>query len=94
MASQAKLKQTYGYGSIEHFSPKPNSTRWPNAPQAINIVLGFEEALKLHLAIGERLSAINKMNRTTKEGKRAAVNLCAYIQLGGTVTVTAGKLSQ
>ena len=94
MVSQVKLKQTYGYGSIDRFSPKPNSTRWPNAPEAINIVLSFEEALKLHFAIGERLSANNKMNRATKEGKRAAVNLCAYTQPGGSVTVTAGKLSQ
>ena len=53
----------------------------------------FEEALKLHLAIGERLSAINKLNRATKLGKKAAVNLCAYTGHGEAMTVTEGKLS-
>ena len=92
MVAEAKQKQTYGYGSIDHFSPVPGGTKWANPPPAINITVSFEEALKLHLAIGEALSAINKLNRATKDGKRAAVNLCAYTGPGETVTVTKGKI--
>ena len=93
MASPAKVKQTYGCGSIDHFSPTPGGPRWPDPPPAVNIVLSFEEALKLHLAVGERLSAINKLNRATRQGKKAAVNLCAYTGPGEAMTVTDGKLS-
>ena len=34
--------------------------------------------MKLNLAIQARLLDINRLNRSTKAGKGAAVNLCAY----------------
>jgi hypothetical protein len=41
----------------------------------LNILVSFEDALKLNLAIDECLRRLNKYNRSTKEGKRGAVNL-------------------
>ena len=70
----AKKKQSYGGCTIDHFSPA-KAEGWP---KAINIVLGFEEALKLQLALQARLMDINRLNRSTREGKAAAVNLCVY----------------
>ena len=69
MAVAPRSKASFGTVAIDHFSPAPGGPKWPAPPPAVNVVLGFEEALKLHLAIGEALSAINKMNRSTKEGK-------------------------
>jgi hypothetical protein len=48
MAKEVKRKVTYGSAYISHFSPDlPAGT-----PKAINVVLSFEEALKLHLSLG------------------------------------------
>lgn len=85
MAKEMKKKQSYGGCTISHFSPA-KADGWP---KAINIVLGFEEALKLQLALQARLMEINSLNRSTKEGKAAAVNLCVYTD--GRLTVNPGK---
>lgn len=75
MGSGAKRKKTYGSCTIDHFSPPlPEGT-----PKAINVIVGFEEALKLHLSLGQVLGHLNGYNRSTTEGKRAAVNLCVRI---------------
>ena len=47
----ARKKQSYGGCSIDHFSPA-KADGWP---KAINVVLGFEDALKLQLALQARL---------------------------------------
>lgn len=52
----------------------------------VNIVLSFEEALKLQLAIQARLLDMNRLNRSTKEGKSAGVNLCVFMDKQITVT--------
>lgn len=85
MTLQAKKKRSYGGCTISHFSPA-KADGWP---KAINIVLGFEEALKLQLALQARLMEINSLNRSTKEGKTAGVNLCVYTD--GRLTVNPGK---
>lgn len=43
------------------------------------MVVSFEEALKLSLALEEAVRDINKLNRSTKAGKAAAVNLTLYL---------------
>jgi len=75
MAIVAKQKQSYGSCSVDHFSP-PSQEGWP---PAVNIVLGFEEAMKLQLALQARLLDMNRLNRATKEGKTAAVKLCVHV---------------
>ncbi|MEK7856487.1 MAG: hypothetical protein AAB288_10375, partial [Acidobacteriota bacterium] len=42
------------------------------------IVLSFEEALKVHLSLGQELAKLNSYNRATAEGKRTAIDLCLY----------------
>jgi hypothetical protein len=76
MSANIKRKVTFGSANVDHFSPPlPEST-----PKAINIVLSFEEALKLHLSLGQLLGHLNGYNRSTTDGKRSAVNLCVYTQ--------------
>lgn len=70
----AKRKSTYGSSYIDHFSPAlPGGT-----PKAVNVILSSEEALKLHLSLGQLLGHLNGYNRSTSDGKRMAVNLCVY----------------
>ena len=71
-----RRKTTFGSTSVDHFSPPlPEAT-----PKAINMVLSFEDAMRLHLSLGQLLGHLNGYDRSTVEGKRTAVNLCVYTQ--------------
>ena len=66
MATKPKQKAfTFGTCALDHYGPAPLSAN----TRAINVVVGFEEALKLHFAIGEGLSALNKHNRAARAGR-------------------------
>ncbi len=82
-----KKKGSFGSVSIDHFSPEP-TTDWP---KGINVVLSFEEALKLHLGLGQILGHLNAYNRNYKEGRDAAVNLCVFTDVRQ-VTITEDKV--
>jgi hypothetical protein len=72
----AKQKQyTFGTCSLNHFSPPVISS----STRALNIVVSFEDALKLNLAISEGVRALNKNNRATREGRDSALNLTVYL---------------
>jgi hypothetical protein len=53
MPNPIKRKKTFGSVTIDHFSPEMAAA----APVAINIHLSFEDALKLHLGLGQLLGA-------------------------------------
>lgn len=74
MAAEIKTKQTFGGSDIGSIRPAPGDC----VPTAMNIVISFEEALKLHLSLGQALAKLNGYNRATKEGRRTAVNICLY----------------
>jgi hypothetical protein len=42
--------------------------------------ISFEEAMRLHLGLGQLLGKLNSHNRATTAGKRSALNLCIYPQ--------------
>ena len=93
MARKAiKQKDTFGGVSVDHISPpKPRGQEsWPGSA---NIVLSFEEALKLHLGLGEILGHLNSYNRSTKAGKQTAVNLCLFFSRMR-ITINEGKTKQ
>lgn len=78
-----RQKETFGGANIDHFSPAlPEGT-----PKAINMTLSFEDALKLHLSLGQILGKLNSYDRSTKAGRRSAVNLCVYTQVNRVVVV-------
>ncbi len=89
MKQQIKKKESFGSVAIDRFSPPQGD----NAPKAINITISFEEALKLHLGIGQLLGHLNGYKRSTTQGKRAAVGLCVYTQLKR-VTIYEAKLAK
>ena len=74
MAKDIKQKKTFGSVRVARFSPMlPAQT-----PKAINIHISFEEAMRLHLGLGQALAKLNSYDRSTKAGKQSAVNLCLY----------------
>ncbi len=72
--AEIPIKKTFGGAYAAMIRPEPGET----TPQAFNVYLPFDEALKLHFAIGQALAKIGGYNRSTAAGKRAAVNLCLY----------------
>lgn len=87
MAKEIKRKSSFGTVSIDHFNPAVTES-WP---KGMNITLSFEEALKLHLGLGQLLGHLNGYNRSTTEGRRSAVNLCVYTEVKQ-ITITEGRL--
>lgn len=84
-----RKKETFGGANIDHFSPPlPEGT-----PKAINMTLSFEDALKLHLSLGQILGKLNSYDRSTKAGRRSAVNICVYTQVNRVVVVE-GKIHE
>ena len=89
MGSDVKRKETFGSAHVDFFSPA-----LPDAvPPAMNMVLSFEEALKLHLSLGQLLGHLNGYNRSTSDGKRTAVNLCLYTKQKR-IAVVEGRLKK
>src|SRR3954468_10708384 len=80
-------KKTFGGAYAAMIRPEPGET----TPRAFNVHLEFDEALKLHFAIGQALARIGGYNRSTSAGKRAAVNLCLYPHKRR-ITINEGKL--
>jgi hypothetical protein len=60
--------------------------------QVLNIAIEFEEALKLHLAIGECIRKLNSYKRSTTAGKRSALNLVVHLSQSQ-VTINETKLA-
>ena len=85
MAKEIKLKKSFGSVTIDRFSPKVPE----GMPKALNIHISFEEAMRLHLGLGQALAKLNSYDRSTKEGKRSAVNLCLYLDKGR-ITINEG----
>ena len=86
MPAPIKRKKSFGSVAVDHFSPQPAA----ESPAAVNIHLSFEEALKLHLGLGQLLGHLNGYNRSTKAGRRSAVNLCVYPKKGR-ITINEGR---
>ena len=82
-SSQIRQKETFGGANIDHFSPQLPE----GSPKAINMTLSFEDALKLHLSLGQILGKLNSYDRSTKAGRRSAVNLCVHTQANRMVVV-------
>jgi hypothetical protein len=70
----ARQKESYGTIRVNHFSPALTD----KVPKSINIVLSFEEAMKLHLGLQDILLDLNSLNRATVAGRRTGVNLCVH----------------
>lgn len=87
MPKVIKTKVTFGGTDVAVIRPQPKD----DAPEAMNVIVSFEEALKLHLSLGQALAKLNSYNRATKAGKETAINLCLYTHRKR-ITVNEAKL--
>jgi len=83
--------KTFSFGACEVAGYSPKRENWKLNTKVINIKVGFEEALKLNLALDECIRKLNKYKRSTKAGKRSAVNLILHLDLDR-LAVAEGKL--
>ena len=70
-------KKTFGGCDIANVSPELAALT-PDT-KILNVRISFEEALKLHLSIGECISKLNSYNRGTKAGRRTSLNLAIHL---------------
>ncbi len=71
---------SFGGCKISRISPGLNKV-WLNI-KTLNVIVGFEEALKLNLAIDECVRKMNQYAKNTREGKRVALNIVIHFNLG------------
>lgn len=83
-----KSATTFGSARVARIQPQPAL----GARQSMNVMVTFEEALKLHLAIGQGLGELNRLDRRPAEAKKACINLCIFPQ-DGYLTVTQDKIT-
>lgn len=86
-------EKTTSYGSCSFERVNPSREDLSPVAAKLNVVISFEEALKLNLAIDERLRAINKLKRNSIEGKRAALNLVVDLNANN-IAVMPGQLTK
>jgi hypothetical protein len=85
----APLKtSSFGACTFEKTSPAKLEASTP----AINIVVTFEEALKLNLAIDECVRKLGRYNRATSSGRAAALLLVIHLDKCR-IRVQEGKVS-
>jgi hypothetical protein len=92
MAEQASpAVKTFSFGGCDFGRTSPQVGALSPDTQILNIEIGFEEALKLHLAIGECIRKLNSYKRSTSTGKRTALNMAIHLSKGR-VTINEAKL--
>ena len=83
--------ETFSFGGCDFGWTSPCVGSLSPNTQVLNIEIGFEDALKLHLAIGECIRKLNSYKRSTSAGKRTALNLAIHLSKGR-VTINEAKL--
>ena len=83
--------KTFSFGGCEFGKLSPKLADLSPSTRVLNVGLSFEDALKLHLAIGECIRQLNSYKRSTTAGRRSALNLALHLDKGR-VTVNEGKL--
>ena len=71
--------RTFSFGGCTFSRTSPGTATLSPDTKMLNIEIGFEEALTLHLAIGECIRKLNQYNRTTTAGRRTALNLALHL---------------
>jgi hypothetical protein len=93
MAEPASLAlKTFSFGGCDFSRTSPAVGALSSNTQVLNIEIEFEEALKLHLAIGECVRKLNSYKRNTTAGRRTALNLAVHLSKNR-VTINETKLA-
>ena len=80
MAARETRQSSFGGCSYAKLSPAHG--KLAPSTQVLNLVITFEEALKLDIAVDEALRRLNATQRRSRTGKRAALNLTVHFHTG------------
>ncbi len=77
MTTDSKILKKSQFGACTFSSVSPSAVA-PGTP-ALNVVLSFEEALKLNLGIDECVRKLGRYNRATSTGRNAALSILIHL---------------
>ena len=79
MDNNTPKQKKFSFGGCEFGATSPSIPELSADTPMLNVTVSFEEALKLHLAIGECIRKLNSYKRSTTAGKRTALNLAIHL---------------
>ena len=89
--TQEPVKKTFSFGGCSFCNTSPKRLALNPDTKILNVMMTFEEALKLNLAIDECVRRLNSYKRSTKSGRSAGLNLAIHLE-AGRVTVNEERL--
>ncbi len=89
--AQEPMMKTFSFGGGSFCNTSPKRQALTPETKILNVMMTFEEALKLNLAIDECIRKLNSYKRSTKSGKSAGLNLAIHLE-AGRVTVNEERL--
>lgn len=92
MARKSRVAtKEFSFGSCAYQKTSPQQETLSPDTKVLNILLSFEDALKLDLAIDECVRQLNAYKRNSIEGKKTALNLSIHLDQMR-ISVNEGKL--
>jgi hypothetical protein len=80
MADRQKTPmKKFSFGICDFALTNPPRAAFTSNTKVLNVTLSFEDALKFALAVDEGVRQINRYKRSTREGKRTALNLAIFL---------------
>jgi hypothetical protein len=89
--NQMPDEKQFTFGTCQYERTSPARSELSSQTAVLNIMIPFEEALKFNLAVDECVRKLNRYNKSTKAGKRAALNLTVHFHVGR-LAVNEGRL--
>ncbi len=84
-------RKMFSFGACSYTKTSPTRNTLSPSTKIFNLVIPFEEALKLNLAIDECVRKLNSYKRSTTAGRRSALNLAIHLN-ADRITVNEDKV--
>ena len=81
----------FSFGGCDFSRTSPRREALSANTAVLNVILSFEDALKLNLAIDECVRKLNSYKRSTTQGRRTALNVTIHLDKNR-VTVNEARL--
>ena len=78
--AQKPVIKAFSFGSCNYVKTSPARGDLDAGTKILNIVLTFEEGLKLNLAVDECLRKLNRYKRSTRAGKSMGLNIAIHLE--------------
>jgi len=85
------ITKEYTFGTCAFSRTSPQRETLSPSTKALNIIIPFEEAMRLNLAIAEGVRSLNTLKGSTREGRNAALNLTVFLS-SGRITINQGRV--